>query len=123
MKTSSREDTYAAWLNILGSDPVPGGPLEHDLLVQRTVAASAGDSERLADAYMDVLLSLAPVGAERAKELADALVEASRAHHIRHYPGMPLMIDGVDCSPESVRRLERSRDEYRRRYMTGDVSR
>jgi hypothetical protein len=72
-----------------------------------------GDVERIVDAidrhavaYMDVLLALAPTaGHERAKELTDALVCSSRAYRIAHTPGLPLMIGGVDCSPENVRRL------------------
>ena len=116
------EETYAAWLNTLGSDPVPPGPVADDLRVMRIVAMSSGDIDRFSNAYLDVLRTLA--GADlsaQAKVLTDALVEAARAHHLRYIPGLPLMIDGVDCSPENVRHLERSRAEYRRRYVEGDV--
>lgn len=114
MELTERETTYATWLNIFGSDPVRPEQVEDDLRVMYIVAESSARSDRLATAYMDVLLSLASaVGTERAKELTSELVDAVRAGHVQHTPGLPLMIDGVDCSPENVRRLERSRDEYR----------
>lgn len=114
MELTERETAYATWLNIFGSDAVRTEQVEYDLHVMHVVAETSARSARLARVYMDVLTSLAPVvGAERAKELTEELLLAARAGHVQHTPGLPLMIDGVDCSPENVRRLERSRDEYR----------
>jgi hypothetical protein len=80
----------------------------------RVVATSSGDSERFSEAYMDILLALAPaVGARKAKRMTEALVAASRAHRVRYVPGTALMIDGRDCSPDAVRRLQADRDAYR----------
>lgn len=112
------EEIYATWLNTLGSDPVPPGPVEGELRVMRVLATSDGDSQRLSSAYLDVLLTLAEaVGQERAKELTDTLLSSALAHRVQYIPGMPLMIDGVDCSPENVRHLEFLRDEYRALYL------
>lgn len=108
------EETYAQWLNLLGSGTVESPELHRDLLVMRVVATSTADSERFSEAYMDVLLALAgDAGAERAKELTQGLVTAARARHVRHMPGTPLMIDGRDCSPDAVRALQADRDAYR----------
>lgn len=50
---------------------------------------------------------LAYGGSADAWARTDALIEAARDGYVRHSPGLPLMIDGVDCSPENVRSLER----------------
>lgn len=108
------EQAYASWLNIFGSDPVQSAEVAKELNTMRIVATSSGDIERMSQAYLDVLLTLAPaVGQEKAKELTQALVSASRAHRVRHVPGTPLMIEGLDCSPEAVRMLKADRDAYR----------
>lgn len=123
MELTNRETAYATWLNIFGSDPVRPSQVERDLHVMHIMAEDSARSDRFATAYMEVLLSLAPaVGHEQAKRLADQLTEAARVGHVRYTLGLPLMIDGTDCSPANVRHLESSRDEYRRRYVTGDVS-
>lgn len=118
------EETYAAWLNLLGSDPLAPGPVADEVNIMRIVATSTGDIERFSQAYMDVLLTMAShVGGGVAKELTDALVTSARAHRVQHITGLPLMIDGVDCSPDNVRLLMRSRDEYRAMYLGADVTR
>lgn len=117
------EETYAAWMNVLGSGTVNPEPVDHELWIMRVVATSTGDSHRLADAYLDVQLALASdVGAVRAKELTQALVDAARAHRVRYVSGTPLMIDGIDCSPDAVRSLKEDRDHYRRAYLGADVT-
>lgn len=105
---TKNEETYAAWLNVLGSDHPAADPVEQDMTVLRIVAMCSGDSDRFGAAYVDVLMALAPeVGAARAKELTEALVSASRAHRVWYIPGIPLMIDGVDCCPDHIRSLEK----------------
>lgn len=102
------EEAYAQWLNVLGSEHPAADPADPDMTVLRIVATCSGDSDRFSAAYMNVLMALAPeVGAARAKELTEALVDAARAHHVRYIPGMPLMIDGVDCCPDHIRSLEK----------------
>lgn len=62
-----------------------------------------------AKAYIDVSLELAAqVGADKSQEMTKVLFDAARAGYIRYNPGKPLMIDGVDCSPEHVRSLQRT---------------
>lgn len=105
---TKQEEAYAAWLNVLGSDPVRPSEGEHELNVLRIIATSTGDSERLSNAYLDVLLRLAlETGHQAARELTQGLIDAARAHHVRYIHGLPLMIDGVDCSPDNVRSLMR----------------
>lgn len=117
------EETYAAWMNVLGSGTVNPVAVNYELRVMRVVATATGDSERMATAYLDVLLALAPeVGAVRAKELTQALVDAAQAHRVRYVSGTPLMIDGTDCSPDAVRSLKKDRDHYRRAYLSADVT-
>jgi hypothetical protein len=112
--TTHSEETYAGWLNLLGSGSEESPELHQELLVMRVVATSSGDSERFSEAYMDVLLALAPaVGARKAKRMVEALSKAARAHRVRYVPGTPLMIDGRDCSPDAVRALQADRDMYR----------
>lgn len=116
------EATYAAWLNVLGSDPVREPEVSHELTVMRVVATSTGDSERVSAAYMDVLLALAPSRGHRtARRMTKALVTAARAHMVRYVPGIPLMIEGLDCSPEAVRALKTDRDHYRRMVIENAV--
>lgn len=112
------EATYAAWLNVLGSDPITEPATVHELTVMRVVATSSGDSERLSRAYMNVLLALAPATGHRtARAMVKRLVKAAQAHMVRYVPGIPLMIEGLDCSPEAVRALRADRDRYRRMVM------
>ena len=56
---------------------------------------------------------LAYSGARDAWARTDALVEAAREGHVPYEPGLPLVIDGVDCSPENVRSMRRLLDHYR----------
>lgn len=115
---TASEETYAAWLNVLGSEPVADPELSQELTVMRIVAVSSGDSERFSTAYMDVLLALAPaVGPRTARNMVKRLVTAARARTVRYVPGVPLMIEGQDCSPENVRRLQADRDHYRRMVL------
>jgi hypothetical protein len=112
--TTPSEETYAGWLNLLGSGGEESPELHQELLIMRVVATSSGDSERFSETYMDILLALAPaVGARKAKRMTEALVAAARAHRVRYVPGTPLMIDGRDCSPDAVRALQADRDHYR----------
>lgn len=43
----------------------------------------------------------------------DALIDAAREGYVLYEQGLPLMIDGVDCSPENVRSLERLVELYK----------
>lgn len=122
---NGHEQAYAAWLNILGSEPVTEPEAAHELRVLRIVAQSTGDSERFSAAYMTVVLVLATVhGMETgtARTMVQALVDAARAHRVPYTPGLPMMIDGIDCSPDAVRALKASRDHYRSAYVNGTVS-
>jgi hypothetical protein len=87
--------------------------------VNEIVQALSALADRYSETYLNVLMALAPQirDAARSRQMTQDLVNAARAGHVRHTPGLPLMIDGVDCSPENVRRLERSRDEYRAMYL------
>jgi hypothetical protein len=108
------EEAQAAWLNIFGSGTTQPEPVAVCLHVLHILAEAEAAAERFSKVYLDVLLTLAgSVGSERAKELAEELTDASRAGHIRYTPGLPLMIDGADCSPENVRSLERQVVVYR----------
>jgi hypothetical protein len=114
------EEAQAAWLNIFGSGTTQPEPVAVCLHVLHILAEAEAAAERSSKAYLDVLLTLAPaVGADRAKELAEELADASRVGHIRYTPGLPLMIDGADCSPENVRRLERQSKTFRQMYIFG----
>ncbi len=122
---NGHEQAYAGWLNILGSEPVTEPEAAHELRVLRIVAQSTGDSERFSDAYMTVVLALATVHGmetETARGMVQSLVEAARAHRVPYTPGLPMMIDGIDCSPDAVRALTKSRDHYRSAYVNGSVS-
>ena len=112
---NGHEQAYAGWLNILGSEPVTEPEAAHELRVLRIVAQSTGDSERFSQAYMDVLLALAPQikDVDKTRGMVKALVDAARAHRVPYTPGLPMMIDGIDCSPDAVRALTDSRDHYR----------
>jgi hypothetical protein len=117
------EETYAAWLNILGSGTVQPPAVAQDLHAMHDMARSTSAAEHLASAYMDVLLALIPqTGPEQAAEAAWGLVAAARAQHVRYTPGLPLVIDGVDCSPEHVRLLEGYREDYRRSALGMDTA-
>ena len=121
---NGHEQAYAGWLNILGSEPVTEPEAAHELRVLRIVAQSTGDSERFSRAYMDVLLALAPQikDPEKVRTMVQSLVDAARAHRVPYTPGLPMMIDGIDCSPDAVRALKADRDHYRSAYVNGAVS-
>ncbi len=121
---NGHEQAYAGWLNILGSEPVTEPEAAHELRVLRIVAQSTGDSERFSRAYMDVLLALAPQikDPEKVRTMVQALVDAAQAHRVPYTPGLPMMIDGIDCSPDAVRALKADRDHYRSAYVNGAVS-
>ena len=116
------EETYAAWLNVLGSDPVPPGPVEKSLRVLRIVADASGATQRLASAYTAALLAMAPeTGTHRALELADGLVNAAQFRRVPYTPGLPLLVDGLDCSPEHVRELTEQIGRYRKLCSEGET--
>lgn len=113
------EETYAAGLNVLGSDPLPTGPVEQSVDVLRAVAVLSGEINRLTAAYLEVLGAMAPCIGEGAKKLADELLEAARVNRVRYISGMPLLIEGLDCSPEHVRQLMTDKKRYRDLYVNG----
>ncbi len=118
---TKEEVTYAEWMNVLGSDPLPAGPLEQGIRALRVVAESSGDIDRLTSAYRDVLRVMPPGEGKQSLKLVEALVRAAQTHHVRYIPGLPLLVEGLDCSPEHVRELIAERDRYRNMY-TGEGS-
>lgn len=121
---TKNEEAYATWLNVLGSDPVRPDQGEHEVNVLRILATSQADSERFSRAYMDVLLALArETGHEAAKTMLTELVNAAIAHRVHYIHGLPMMIDGVDCSPDNVRHLMEQREIYRAMCPGQDVQR
>lgn len=64
---------------------------------------------------IEVLEALArSVGAQRAQEMLTQLNEELTAGQVRYTPGLPLMIEGVDCSPEHVRQLQAHINDWKR---------
>lgn len=57
--------------------------------------------------------TVATTGVIDAWARVDALIDTARDGHVRYEPGDPLIIDGVDCSPENVRSLEKLLNTYR----------
>ena len=57
---------------------------------------------------MRVLCALLPSheSISDAAYVVDALIDAARKGYVQYTPGLPLMIGGMDCSPENVASLE-----------------